>query len=434
MKEVFQSVISSYEDEILNSQMDILFDKVRSQQVDFTQGINKLIIKQQKKKRQVVCVHEKTIEDITLKYLKKRLDTTFKIKYPNRKNIMKECFSILEAIHSMSDFVIFKFDFKDFFQRVSGKKIYDKYLKYCDLYRYEKDLLEQLANNFNNCSAGLPTSNALIEIISREFDLKLKSRCYNLGLIFYSRYVDDCLLIFNQFVKQDQLLQIINETIEEVFSNCSVELNTKKISYLSSNSSSDTIFDYLGYLFKYKKNGDDKTYFQYGIAENKLKKYRRRMLAIIQDFRRSGDIELFRQRLLFMSSRIVFYNAFQSNYSTISNWDVIGIISNYAELRHFITERDRIEEKTLQFFTYEIIKTIKAEIGYLPYFLKKKPDGYLLKNRLYNNKSIIFHPYIGWTKMHLVKMLRKLDSSISVSKKSYRQLVKIYCDKIKVKA
>ncbi|EJR73625.1 reverse transcriptase domain-containing protein [Bacillus cereus] len=435
MKAVFESIINSYDDEQLTNQINSLFDKVKSQEVDFSKNIERLVIKQNQKKRRVLNIKSKTVEDIALKFLKKRLDIAFKIKYPDRKKIMKECFSIIETIPSMSDFVIFKYDFKDFFESVLHKEIFEKYIKYSDLYRYEKDLLEDITKNFKYCSAGLPTSNAVIEIISREFDLRLKSKFYNRGLIFYSRYVDDSLLIFNQFIEQDQLLQTINETIEEVFSNCKVKINPGKMSYLSMDSTSDTEFTYLGYLFNYKKinqQGKNEVYFQYGIDEEKLEKYRKKIMKIVEDFQKNGDIELFRQRLLFWGSRVVFHNTSRSSYSTTSNWDVIGIIANYGELRHFVTKENKVEKETMKFLTYEVIKIIKSETGTLPYFLKKNPDGYLLKNRLCKNRSIIFHPKIGWTKTYLIKKLMKLDPSISVSKKSYRQLVKDYCDKIKI--
>ena len=164
------------------------------------------IIKQQKKTRLVYEI-KGTNEKIALKYLKKRLDLEFSIKYANRNCVMRELFSIIENISCLGEFTIFRFDFKNFFESVDARKIYDNYIEDTNLKRFEKNLLKQLTELYNYCYAGLPTSNAFVEIIASRFDLILKSKFRDKGLCFYARYVDDGILVFNEKVKQDDRVE-----------------------------------------------------------------------------------------------------------------------------------------------------------------------------------------------------------------------------------
>ena len=96
--------------------------------IDFQTNVEEGIIKQQKKTRLVYEI-KGTNEKIALKYLKKRLDLEFSIKYANRNCVMRELFSIIENISCLGEFTIFRFDFKNFFESVDARKIYDNYIE-----------------------------------------------------------------------------------------------------------------------------------------------------------------------------------------------------------------------------------------------------------------------------------------------------------------
>ena len=71
--------------------------------------------------------------------------------------------------------------------------------------------------------AGLPTSNAIAEIIASEFDALVEQEFGSLGVIFYSRYIDDSVLILNRHVdereiriKLDSILDAVTELEEEL--------------------------------------------------------------------------------------------------------------------------------------------------------------------------------------------------------------------------
>ena len=165
---VFNEIILRTEDDVVNRNRFLIYDNIIKEKIDFQTNVEEGIIKQQKKTRLVYEI-KGTNEKIALKYLKKRLDLEFSIKYANRNCVMRELFSIIENISCLGEFTIFRFDFKNFFESVDARKIYDNYIEDTNLKRFEKNLLKQLTELYNYCYAGLPTSNAFVEIIASRF-------------------------------------------------------------------------------------------------------------------------------------------------------------------------------------------------------------------------------------------------------------------------
>lgn len=95
----------------------------------------------------------------------------------------------------MKNFTIVKFDFKDYFNSVSSIYTFEKYIKSNLSNRQEIDLLENFVYKTKYAYAGLPTSNAIAEIIAKEFDSIIRYTFSGKGLIFYERYIDDSILI-----------------------------------------------------------------------------------------------------------------------------------------------------------------------------------------------------------------------------------------------
>lgn len=436
MKDLFMKVLSKYDE--IPEDSDILYQNMINHQVDFEENIKEIVISQSGKQRKVKCVEKKSLEEFTLLYLKARMDEVFKIVYPDRSRTMREVFSFFTIILGMSDFVIFRYDFKDFFQSINSRIVFENKLKFSGLYRFEKDLIEKMVQIHKKCYPGLPTSNALVEIISKEFDIQIRSRLTELGLIYYARYIDDGILIFNKQVKEDEIITSIKDIILNVFKNSDVTLNYDKVVYISKKELYRTgvpkEFTYLGYRFILKSDAD-KIKVQYGISSEKIKKYKRKFKAIIRDYIINNNDELFKQRIQYLFSRIVFYNKFESKYSHKTHWDVIGIIANYCELRNYIRVNDKIIDETRLFLTDEFVKILDLELGSKkrPYFLRGKySKSYTLEHRLLTNRSIIFHPHLGWSQLCLKEKIKKIDRQIKISKKPYRELVKIYCSLLKI--
>lgn len=406
---VFSKLIEDTEDEELIRDRFLIYNRIRNNQVDFQNNLEKGIIKQQKKARLIYKVNS-TNEEIALKYLKRRLDIELNIKYANRNCIMRELFPIIENITCLGDFTIFRFDFKHFFESVEARKIFNEYVVDTNLRRYEKDLLKQLTELYKYCFAGLPTSNAFIEIVANRFDQVLKSKFGDKGLCFYSRYVDDGILVFNEFVDKTYIQKVLDDAIREVFNMPSVRLNTDKTCYLTKYTG-DLKFNYLGYQFE--KNGrGNKVNFLFGIADSKIKKYQNQLDCIIKQYIKDNNIELFRHRILYYISRTVFYTNTNSRYSTLGKWDVSGIIENYGLLRKYIVNKSRLI-RTTQVFLFNGVYNGCARAGLInkkiPYFLREKgKDVYSIAYGLQKNKTIIFHPNIGWSSEYLKKQITRL--------------------------
>ena len=69
-----------------------------------------------------------------------------------------------------------------------------------------------------------------------------------------------------------------------------------------------------------------------------IEKYGKEIDKITLEYLNNGDVELFRQRILFFISRRVYYNVFASN-NKIAKWDVAGITANYNLLSHEIKKK-----------------------------------------------------------------------------------------------
>lgn len=74
----------------------------------------------------------------------------------------------------------------------------------------------------------------MTEIVCRDFDKRLKAKLTVYG-VFYKCYVNDMLIMFNTYISQDEIIDIINKAINETFGKCPVKLITSpgKFSYIS---------------------------------------------------------------------------------------------------------------------------------------------------------------------------------------------------------
>ena len=88
-------------------------------------------------------------------YLKRCIDRAYKIKYPNRNDHMHLLFGLIRSIQDMKDFVIAKYDFKDFFNSISSEYVFYKYLNKSNLSRQQKHLLQQFTSACPFCFAGI---------------------------------------------------------------------------------------------------------------------------------------------------------------------------------------------------------------------------------------------------------------------------------------
>lgn len=374
-------------------------------------------------------------------YLKRILDKKFHIRYPNRNEYMHLLFDVISSLHNMNDFSIFRFDFEDFFNTVSSEYVFNKYISKSSLERFQIELFENFATNTKYAYAGLNTSNILCEIIAKHFDEVLSLKFKNHGLIFYRRYIDDGILVFNKRMGADLCISIINESIQEVFFdksiavkyNCKTRLNNTKTKYISardlatSNSSDD--FDFLGYKFvlspRFDGHSKIKTTFKYGITQKKIDKYSKRIDDMVKVYQADKDIELLRHQIKSFTCRTVYQIP---KYKSLI-WKVKGFISNYQELRYRL---DCLTDETKDFLENSIYKAFVNNGVPIPYFLKGKKEEsvYNLYNNLKNYKTLLFVEPIGINRDTLDKMCKQIG--VLDMTKDYDGLVRDYLIKVKV--
>lgn len=385
-----------------------------------------------------------SIESILCQCVKQILDKRFKPKFPNRNKIMENLFGLLKAVKQMSDFIIVKFDFKDFYNSISSDYVFNKILDKNITDRFENALVNEYVNKITFTFAGLSPSSTISEIISKEFDSKIIMELSDFGLIFYERYIDDCFLILNNHIDKNELQEILNNVLLNVYHDknvrtkkkCKTKFQEKKFIYISKRDIKDKLIsiNFLGYEFYFSKE-KNMIKLQYGITEEKRKKNENRILEFIHDFmnKSSNDYnnqELLLQRLLAFCSRTVY----QIKLSNGIIWREKGFISNYRELR-FLIEKGEIECQTKKFIQNTPIKyLIKANINIPKIMLNQ-----LKKNNLCNNlnryRTLLLVNNLGYDYQSLSNICKKVGIEANDSngkKKKYSTLVREYLIKLKV--
>lgn len=266
-------------------------------------------------------------ENILCQCIKQILDKVFKIKYANRGKISKELFSTIPATIQMADFTIVKFDFKDYFNSVSTIYVFEKYIKQRLYDRLEKDLVKSFVYATKYAYAGLCTSNAIAEIIAAYFDEAVKQVLSESGLIYYERYVDDCIMILNEHMDEKEINDILDDILPKIFydtnierGKCKTEFNKEKFCYISRRKIFMELkplsIDFLGYEFQLTSGqSKNKVEIKYGITQAKRKKYSERLNNIILLYmsdkpNNAQSLELLRHRIAAFSSRTVYLSKF----------------------------------------------------------------------------------------------------------------------------
>lgn len=409
---------------------------IQTETYDFS-SFSREVYSQSGKKRVIYSFPKLSVENMLSHYLKQQLDRAFHIKYASRSKIINLLFNTLVATKNMNDFVIVRADFKSFFDSVKSEYVYEKYILPSIIKREDKQLLEKYVENFKYCYAGLCLSNGMTEIVCKDFDIVLKARLSEYGVFFYERYVDDMLIMFNNYISENRIKNIIRETIIEVFGSCPVRLSSSpgKFSYISRrNLVPSQNFNFLGYEFFILKTvngrGDEIIDFEYGIAEKKRTKYSNMIERAFINYKLTGNDEVFRQQLKIFSSRVVIARQILgSNF----DWLTKGVIANYNELQN-VCDYLNVDTKTfLSDLFYQLLR--KYDIK-RPYFLPKRTSNeesiYNLYSNMKRNRSLLFEESIGVPQEVVLEWIHKIDPFYSAYGKDYYRIVVEYLEMIKI--
>ena len=409
---------------------------IQTETYDFS-SFSREVYSQSGKKRVIYSFPKLSVENMLSHYLKQQLDRAFHIKYASRRKIINLLFNTLVATKNMNDFVIVRADFKSFFDSVKSEYVYEKYILPSIIKREDKQLLEKYVENFKYCYAGLCLSNGMTEIVCKDFEIVLKARLSEYGVFFYERYVDDMLIMFNNYISENRIKNIIRETIIEVFGSCPVRLSSSpgKFSYISRrNLVPSQNFNFLGYEFFILKTvngrGDEIIDFEYGIAEKKRTKYSNMIERAFINYKLTGNDEVFRQQLKIFSSRVVIARQILgSNF----DWLTKGVIANYNELQN-VCHYLNVDTKTfLSDLFYQLLR--KYDIK-RPYFLPKRTSNeesiYNLYSNMKRNRSLLFEESIGVPQEVVLEWIHKIDPFYSAYGKDYYRIVVEYLEMIKI--
>ena len=395
------------------------------------------------KQRKVIMYKPFSPEELLCIFLKRVLDRKFHISYPNRNEFVRTLFNITSAIKDMSDYTIFKFDFSDFFNTVSSEYVYHKYIKQAALERYQDKLMSNFVQATKYAFAGLNTSNILCEIIAQDFDRLMIQQFSKHGIILYKRYIDDGIIILNRYVDRNDCLKLINDVIDEVFNSllnikllpCKTTLNLSKVKYIAGRhlilNGPSKSFDFLGYEFELTKTKSSKreiTSFKYGITQDKIDKYSKKIENIVKEYITSSDkdMELLRHRVKAFTHRSVY----QINCYKNIIWKNKGFLANYCELRF---RMDSLTAKTENFLINVVKNAFTNQNIPIPYFLKGNPTEsiYNLYNNMKNYRTLIFVELIGINFDTLKKMCKQIGIDTG-NGKGYDGLVRDYLIKVKI--
>lgn len=428
---VIRNIDYTLTDEEVQLKTEDFIDKIEKGLYDFSvYSCN--VFTQQGKKRVIYSYDKLTVENVLCHYLKKQIDKTFNIRYASRSKIINVLFNTMPVIKDMNDFVIIRIDFKSFFDSVQTAYVYEKYIRMSLMQRIDKEILEDYINQFKYCYAGLCLSNGMTEIACRDFDKRIRAKLEKYGVFFYERYVDDMLIMLNSFISQSKVIELIGETIKEVFEKCPVRINTKpgKFSYISKRHLA-TIqgFDFLGYDFDIICDANNKISFEYGITEKKIRKYTGIVERAFVDFKKTGNLELFRQRLKIYSSRVVIARAVGNSSF---DWLTKGIVANYNELRYHLDDLKNDTDVFLKNVYFDLLMKYGCSC---PYFLKQsrtEESIYNLYSNMKRNRTIVFEKNIGVEEKTILEWIRKIDPTYSDAGKDYYRIVIEYLERIKV--
>lgn len=314
-----------------------IFGLINSKGLDFKIGLRKYVYSSNGKKRYVAKYHSAFDEGYSVqRNLAHQITRALRIEYSNRNLLIHELFGVLKALELMMNFTIIRFDFKGFFYSIKPIYIWNKYLKdslpaYVDL-----SLIESYCKQMDIAYPGLEMSNVLAEVAAIEFDRRIKSYLSKYGILFYSRFVDDGLIILKEDVTADTINPLMQRALRDTFANddFSVKCTTRfhrdpsSAKYFVKNLRDITAntldFSFLGYRF-WISFRSDKLQVLFGIDTSKLSKFKNKLTRVLSKVTDSDRCFLI---IRLQVARVVY----SVKENGIDIWKERGFSSTYKEL------------------------------------------------------------------------------------------------------
>lgn len=299
----------------------------------------------------------------------------------------------LSSLLSNEDFsyIVIRGDIKHFFDSVDTNKISARIREKTILTRSEDLALKNIL--FDSTLEGLPQGNpaasVLAEIALEKFDRYVTS---NIRPAFYTRYVDDFILVFYDdcFTNYSQIIKD-NLSIELKKQNLTLSSEKFKIIKFSKN----TAFDFLGYHFR--NNLESK--LEITISKNKIANIKQKIVKVLKNYEKSSQCNSDTLRMVMQIQNIVFGVI---TYDNQGHKQRSGLLFDYTLLN-----KDN-QLKLLKKFMYREIKRNKLN-------KKARQQIAAIANKIESidlqNKGQFIINYTEMKKEKIIKIIKALDWS-----------------------
>ncbi len=291
-----------------------------------------------------------------MKQLQRNFEKTYKIKQSNRDEIISQ---IKEILSDEFPKIALKTDIKSFYESIPQKTIIEKIDSDYLLSRKSIFLIKNIFFEYNKLSGnenkigiprGIGISAYLSEMYMRSIDRQIKSKE---DVLYYSRYVDDILIVETSKPNCNEEEKIYEET-KKIIEKCSLsmhELDDKKTKIMHFGKEKNNSFEYLGYQLS---SSSGKICIQ--LSSNKIEKYKKRIALSFNSYesyknrnpKDSKSILLNRIRFLTGNTRLkndkkhVLVGIYFSN-------KYVNKIKKIKSIDHFLKrEIEKIEDKKLK--------------------------------------------------------------------------------------
>lgn len=236
-----------------------------------------------------------------------------RVRQPGRDGIIS---NVKNLITESTPYAVYRLDIKSFYESFSINDVIEKIESIKLLSPKTKQLLTSLLKRHEfsgglGLPRGLALSATLSELMMQSFDQAIKSMP---AVYFYSRYVDDIIIITNAQENQSVFLREAGELLPN---GLEFNRNKKEIMSIFKPVKPESVsrkmiadFEYLGYRFIVHEPLEIKKVQKYhyardvdiDIAESKVKKIKTRIIKSIIDFVKNGDSYLLQRRICYLTT------------------------------------------------------------------------------------------------------------------------------------
>lgn len=231
--------------------------------------------------KDVFSIKSNSVSYFAEKKIQKNIKNIYSVKPADRDTIVPQLRSVLED--KLPKFII-KTDIKEFYESIDieilMKKIKSSQLLSYPTRKYIRGIINayiKISGRNKGIPRGIGISSYLSELYLKDFDEKIKE---SKDLVFYSRYVDDIIMIFSSQagIDYEWTLNSAKELLKKENLSLNEDANkTTTIKFLDASQVYN--FDYLGYSFKFDGGG-----IKIGLAKKKIDKYKDRISSAVTSY------------------------------------------------------------------------------------------------------------------------------------------------------